>query len=644
MSAVPAAAAAPSPCTQEPHALPRNSDGRSTGAGCAQGQHLADGQRLAQGAVQRGAEDPCWSCGRNEYLVGGACMSCPWTSPWSAAPVAGSGHLPSCGLWPLFQAGLFWQLAITTGLLAASAVLISCLMSAPLHIVDLRVLSADDDACGSPPTGGSSRRSSSTSSSSGGRVRDHALVITVRSWTNKLPSRAQQWLYGSRKYRVQGTGADIIDFKPELGNTFSIQVRGENRVQLVGPPPQGDPTASQGALVPMGLGRAYASCLVVVSVAFGVAVLLLGVGQHLTTDQLLLGLPLTVGSMVLAWLLLLWWPICLCLTHLLACYENTPLQQAHRDYREQIHCTPYAGPDADHPHRRGVPAGVLWDFFEHYRAFILDRNMHYVVSNIVLPLTESSRTSFADLWGGRTVVHFVSHSWNTPFIDFAEAIRRHAESVAGARWRSQTYWICSFSNNQWAIEAALGTSIVQSAFARVLTGGIVRGMVMVLDADVVPLQRVWCLFELLIATQQNMRVTFATPMGIMGDPSCTSVDVIFAIAERIRSLRVEDCEASNEDDKRQILERIVSDLGSLCHMDSHIRSIMAKAIADVAQHVHARSLSLVAELSGRPPPSPVAQPPASFPATRPMLPWSADAQAAQHVGRTGAVTTTTTTV
>ena len=40
--------------------------------------------------------------------------------------------------------------------------------------------------------------------------------------------------------------------------------------------------------------------------------------------------------------------------------------------------------------------------------FILERNMHFVVANIVTPLTQSKGVSFVTLWGGRRVDYFVS--------------------------------------------------------------------------------------------------------------------------------------------------------------------------------------------------------------------------------------------
>eukprot|EP00913_Durusdinium_trenchii_P027160 g25483.t1 len=50
--------------------------------------------------------------------------------------------------------------------------------------------------------------------------------------------------------------------------------------------------------------------------------------------------------------------------------------------------------------------------------------MHFVVANIVRPLTCNKRVSFVTLWGGRQVDYFVSHSWGTSFSHFVRSIRR----------------------------------------------------------------------------------------------------------------------------------------------------------------------------------------------------------------------------
>ena len=159
-------------------------------------------------------------------------------------------------------------------------------------------------------------------------------------------------------------------------------------------------------------------------------------------------------------------------------YRRTSFSEALDEYRKQIHCKPFTGPDATHPRNQGLQALTLrglWKHFERFSpyspakvllscfvsegvlvqtwllahihlvqlfqtnawmridrwelacwcfnkmlkseiwcpnlcksGFILERNMHFVVANIVTPLTQSKGVSFVTLWGGRRVDYFVS--------------------------------------------------------------------------------------------------------------------------------------------------------------------------------------------------------------------------------------------
>ena len=48
---------------------------------------------------------------------------------------------------------------------------------------------------------------------------------------------------------------------------------------------------------------------------------------------------------------------------------------------------------------RAVSAKQLADFFEYFRAFVQSRDMYFVVSNIVQPLTAASELSYSELVG-----------------------------------------------------------------------------------------------------------------------------------------------------------------------------------------------------------------------------------------------------
>eukprot|EP00913_Durusdinium_trenchii_P020421 g19185.t1 len=194
-----------------------------------------------------------------------------------------------------------------------------------------------------------------------------------------------------------------------------------------------------------------------------------------------IALPMAVVAAVLHW------PVSWLIQRL---YRRTPFSEALDDYQKQIHCKPHPGPDATHPRNQGLLVLTLRGLWKHFESFILERNMHFVVANVVRPLTQSKGVSFVTLWGGKQVDYFVSHSWGTSFAHFVRSIRCHALSKEGpTSWIDAAYWICSFANNQWNIAAELADDPMDSAFARALRGGI-KGVAMVLDHEVQPLTRV----------------------------------------------------------------------------------------------------------------------------------------------------------
>eukprot|EP00438_Fugacium_kawagutii_P022478 Skav229685 [mRNA] locus=scaffold3722:84447:88816:- [translate_table: standard] len=115
---------------------------------------------------------------------------------------------------------------------------------------------------------------------------------------------------------------------------------------------------------------------------------------------------------------------------------------------------------------------------------------YYVCHNIILPLTRPFKLSYAELAGPTTVTWFISHYWGT-------AAARVVPMVPGRKPSLQSYWICSFSNNQWAVEEEIGEIWDESSFYLALRSDACKGTVMVFDDDALPLTRSWCLFELL---------------------------------------------------------------------------------------------------------------------------------------------------
>ncbi|CAK9029574.1 Probable outer membrane protein pmp20 (Polymorphic membrane protein 20), partial [Durusdinium trenchii] len=219
----------------------------------------------------------------------------------------------------------------------------------------------------------------------------------------------------------------------------------------------------------------------------------------------------------------------------------------------------------------------------------------YQMQTTIGPLTCDKQVSFVTLWGGRQVDYFVSHSWGTSFSHFVRSIRSHAMSKGGQTWTDAAYWICSFANNQWNIEAELGTDPMDSAFACALTGGI-KGVVMVLDQQVQPLTRVWCLFEFFLSSREHLELDFGTDAGVIGDDGCTSFDIALEVGRRIKSLQVVNCETSSEKDKQDIFDYIVSELGSLERMDEQIRSLIGNMLKKNLSNVGHATETLLLEL------------------------------------------------
>ncbi|CAK9018414.1 unnamed protein product [Durusdinium trenchii] len=117
----------------------------------------------------------------------------------------------------------------------------------------------------------------------------------------------------------------------------------------------------------------------------------------------------------------------------------------------------------------------------------------YVCENLVKPLTFAVQHSFAELVGSTPtpVQWFVSHFWGSAFRHFSETVQKHAAQVA-LEPDSVAYWVCTFSNNQWAVDDELGHGeVCQSSFYLALRSRSCRGTVMVIDELAMPLTRVF---------------------------------------------------------------------------------------------------------------------------------------------------------
>ncbi|CAK9029176.1 unnamed protein product [Durusdinium trenchii] len=480
------------------------------------------------------------------YVDGGKCEKCPLYTAWS------DGETDVCHMLPREEAE---RTAILTGaiIFVVSAFILLQLLAAPLYVVDAR-----SDAVNDPPE----------------EVPQRSFAMSVQGPIVDLPKQMSARVHELVSYRITGTGLQWLDFDAEKANNVKVCGVSRRKLRLKDAHAPFDCAACGGVLHPTETGRLFFLIVgilfifVLLPVAIQVSVASGNTFQHTLVTLAICILPIGVVAA------LLYYPVA-CLIRWR--YQRTPYADTLSEYQKQIQRKLHPGPDADHPKNQGLLASTLYELWKHFESFILERNMHFIVANIVTPLTSQRQTSFVGLWGGRKVDYFVSHSWGTSFAHFTQSIRCHALSKEGSTWMDTSYWICSFANNQWKIKEDLGSTIMESAFARALTGG-VKGTVMVLDHEVQPLTRVWCLFEFLLSSRENLELVFSTDVGVVGDGSCTSFDIALKLGKKIKCLQVANCQASSEQDKNDIFNYIVSELGSLQNMDEQIRRLMGQML------------------------------------------------------------------
>jgi len=234
---------------------------------------------------------------------------------------------------------------------------------------------------------------------------------------------------------------------------------------------------------------------------------------------------------------------------------------------------------------RAIRAGNVVDVYGAFDDCIRSRDMYYVATNIIKPLTKPSRLSYAEVVGPQPVDWFVSHYWGTSFAHFVFSIKKHSETVVEAPRSAAdvSYWICSFSNNQWELEMEIGSSWEDSSFYLALLSTTCVGTAMVLDDEAWPLTRAWCLFEVLqtkiIRTKRDdfQGLYLCTSTGVL-QKGKAGVDVAMRIAERLTKLRLENATASVQKDKEMIDDLVSKMPGGFAEVNRFVKSNIAEAL------------------------------------------------------------------
>ncbi|CAK9046636.1 unnamed protein product [Durusdinium trenchii] len=243
--------------------------------------------------------------------------------------------------------------------------------------------------------------------------------------------------------------------------------------------------------------------------------------------------------------------------------------------------------------------------------------MYYVCSNIVKPLTEPYQLSLVELVGPTMIQWFVSHYWGMPVRHFSDAIRKHAQSYHGD-WRDAAYWICTFSNSQWHVKEELGHGRWQdSSFYLALRSPECKGTTMIIDELVLPLQRIWCLFEVyqticLTRSSHFHGLLLCTSSGVLQQGKA-GTDVAVAVAQTVATLDTRSAVASAEEDRQMIHSLIEQMPGGFDTMNTFVCDTICNALE--ASHLHYESTlkNLMQNLRLRvAPTSSVSSPPVAF--------------------------------
>ncbi|CAE7250721.1 unnamed protein product [Symbiodinium sp. CCMP2592] len=289
---------------------------------------------------------------------------------------------------------------------------------------------------------------------------------------------------------------------------------------------------------------------------------------------------------------------------------QTPLRRRLQQYIAMIDSQNPRPQPCDRGASRAVTAFRLFELFEFFQAFIKFRTMYYIDPNLVRPITRKHKLSFAERVGPQQVQFFISHWWGTPFVRFCESVRRHAVQISGSEdestWKLVSYWICTFSNNQYRIKEELGTYHKDSSFYLALHSGVCKGTAMIMDERASLLNRSWCLFELLQTvtlekTQANFTgLYFCTPTGVLNNGDAT-VELAMNIGKRIAGLSLQSATATSQDDKDMINKLVLEEMGSFHRIDRILRGHLADALKKCQGMVDEQFDNLFTELQGNAP-------------------------------------------
>ena len=267
---------------------------------------------------------------------------------------------------------------------------------------------------------------------------------------------------------------------------------------------------------------------------------------------------------------------------------KNPLHQRIQCYRERMKNTYSATEIGD---SRSVHVRDLRDFFSTFETFIGERDMFYIVSNIIKPLTQPLNLSFAEMAGPCSGSYFyVSQAWMWEFSKVMSCLDVHSYGI------DARYWMSEFSTCSFRRQVECTDSLVDLAFHKALSSPLFQGLVVPFPDPLCLgqyLSRSWCLLELFIAFTQNNsginsnhldleRVSFCAPSGILNRGQC-SPDMCMECVKIMTNLDVNNSCASTSEEKL-LVRSYIQEAGGWDEFHRNLSSSFKK-IAESVEHL-----------------------------------------------------------
>mmetsp|Transcript_72411 Transcript_72411/g.169591 ORF Transcript_72411/g.169591 Transcript_72411/m.169591 type:complete len:523 (-) Transcript_72411:113-1681(-) len=227
-------------------------------------------------------------------------------------------------------------------------------------------------------------------------------------------------------------------------------------------------------------------------------------------------------------------------------------------YVERLKTIPRSGelqsrPGPEHPENWGLSVSQLVDFYDEFRGRLesycqahgnVPLNMHIVVKCVIKPETlayhngERGYALMINEDAPKKCQTFISHCWNEAFKDFVRTLEKNLD-------RDCAVWICSFALPQnMDIGAALDGDLIDSPFAQALLRS--EDVLLAVDEAAEPLTRVWCIYEMYLASMSGIHLDIGTP----------EVNAYSVLEQKTANLNVRFAKASSKKDEDRILSTI----------------------------------------------------------------------------------------